>query len=74
VLVPNGELAALDPTQPEPTVSLSKLGPVAEHAFRLETKDGFGDNGELVVFEMHDQRNEQRAKFGENCVQPVNEW
>jgi len=25
------------------------LQPVAEHAFRVETKDGFGVNGELVA-------------------------
>jgi hypothetical protein len=43
---------SLDPSQPDPMLGVTWLHPVAEHAFRSETKNGFGSNGEPVVFEM----------------------
>jgi hypothetical protein len=47
---------------------------VAEHVFRTETKEGFGANGELVVFEVNDEGKVIRAKTGENYVYPLAEW
>jgi hypothetical protein len=50
------------------------LHPVAEHTFRLETKDGFGAHGEPVVFELDDAGRVSRLKIGENYTFPVSEW
>ena len=50
------------------------LQPVAEHAFRVETKDGFGVNGELVVFEIGSDGRVARVKSGDNLLTPTNAW
>lgn len=74
VLILNGELVALDPSQPDPTFSLSTLRPLLGHTFRVETKDGFADNGELVVFEMDEHGKVERVKIGDNYIHPVAAW
>jgi D-alanyl-D-alanine carboxypeptidase len=74
VLTLNGELVAIDPSQPDPTLATVKLVPVAEHTFRIETKEGFSSNGELVVFEMDDEGQVQRMKMGQNYIYPQAEW
>jgi CubicO group peptidase (beta-lactamase class C family) len=74
LLILDDELVALDPSEPDPLPFVSKLRPVAEHTFRIETPDGFGDNGELAVFEMDEEQRVRRVQFGQNYVYPVNEW
>ena len=74
VIILNGELMMIDPSQPDPTLATLKLVPVAEHTFRIETKDGFSSNGELVVFEMDDEGQVQRVKMGQNYTYPQAEW
>jgi CubicO group peptidase (beta-lactamase class C family) len=74
VLIVGGELVMIDPTLPDPIPSLSKLVPVAEHTFRIETKDGFGAHGELLIFEMDNEGRVQRVKAGENFTYPQAAW
>lgn len=74
VLILNGGLVTFAPFLPDPTLAVSKLVPVAEHTFRIETKDGFSAKGELVVFEMDDEGTVQRVKMGENYTYPQAEW
>jgi D-alanyl-D-alanine carboxypeptidase len=74
VLVVDGRLAYLDPSQPDPMVLAAWLHPVGEHTFRVETRDGFGVNGELVVFELGDDGRVVRVKSGDNYLMPIKEW
>ena len=71
----NGEyLFICDADLAMPIEEVSKLRPVGEHTFRMETQIGFAGNGELVVFEMDDRGKVQRVRFGENYVVPVEKW
>ena len=74
VLVLDGQLVALDPSEADPNPAKHLLHPLADHTFRIETKDGYSDNGELAMFQLDAQGNVIRAKFGDNTVEPVSEW
>jgi CubicO group peptidase (beta-lactamase class C family) len=74
VLVLNGNLVAIDPSLPDPLAELNKLIPVKAHTFRLESKNGFGANGELLLFEVDEAGTVQRVKSGENYTYPVRAW
>lgn len=74
VLILDGELVMIDPSLPDPTAMMAKLISVAEHTFRIESKAGFLAKGELVIFEMDNERKVQRVKIGENYAYPQAEW
>ena len=74
MLMLNGELVMLDPSLLDPIPTLNKLIPVAEHIFRIETKNASGSNGELVIFEMDRQGKIQQVKMGGNYIYPLAEW
>jgi hypothetical protein len=74
VLIVGGRLTLIGPSLPDPMLAPATLHPVAEHTFRLETKDGFGAHGEPVVFELDDAGRVSRLKIGENYTFPVSEW
>ena len=74
VLVLDGDLVLINPTLPDPIEAIERLVPVAEDVFRTETKEGFGANGELVVFEMDAKGRVERVKTGENYIYPLAEW
>jgi CubicO group peptidase (beta-lactamase class C family) len=74
VLILNGGLVMMDPSQADPTAAVTQLVPVAQHTFRIEAQDGFGSHGELVVFEMDDAGKVQRVKTGQNYTYPIEEW
>lgn len=74
VLILNGELVAIDPSGPDPTPGMSKLIPLAQHTFRIESQDGFSSRGETVLFEMDDEGRVRRVKTGENYVYPLDRW
>jgi D-alanyl-D-alanine carboxypeptidase len=74
ILVLDGELVRIDPTLPDPLEAMERLVPIAEHVFRTETKEGFGANGELVVFEVDGKGKVERVKTGENYIHPLVEW
>jgi CubicO group peptidase (beta-lactamase class C family) len=74
VLVVDGRLAMLDPSLPDPMLTVSWLHPAGEHTFRLETRNGFGINGEPVVFELDAEGRVRRVKIGENFLTPIPRW
>ncbi len=74
VIVRGGELVAIAPDGPDPLLAPSTLTPVAEHTFRVETTDGYGVPGELVVFELDPAGRVKRARFGENYSERIETW
>jgi hypothetical protein len=66
IIVRGGRLVAIAPDAPDPLLGPSTLTPVAEHTFRVETTDGYGVPGELVVFELDAGGRVKRVRFGEN--------
>ena len=74
VLVVEGRLALLDPSQPDPMVTVTWLNPVSAHTFRAETRNGFGTHGEPVVFELGDDGRVRRLRVGDNFLLPISEW
>jgi hypothetical protein len=50
------------------------LNPTGEHTFRAETSNGFGSNGEPVVFELDGAGRGRRLKVGENYLDAVTRW
>jgi len=74
IVVRGGELVAIAPDGPDPLLAPSTLAPVAEHTFRVETTDGYGIPGELVVFETDPAGRVTRARFGENYSERIETW
>jgi CubicO group peptidase (beta-lactamase class C family) len=74
VLVLGGRLVMIDPSLPDPLAEPSTLVPVAEHTFRIDTRNGFGAHGELVVFELDADGRVARVKVGDNYARPVAAW
>jgi len=74
IVVRGGELVAIAPDGPDPLLAPSTLTPVAEHTFRVETTDGYGIPGELVVFETDPAGRVTRARFGENYSERIGTW
>jgi CubicO group peptidase (beta-lactamase class C family) len=74
IVVRGGELVAIAPDGPDPLLAPSTLAPVAEHIFRVETTDGYGIPGELVVFETDPAGRVTRARFGENYSERIETW
>jgi D-alanyl-D-alanine carboxypeptidase len=74
VLILDGDLVLINPTLPDPMPGLIKLSPVAEHVFRVQTKEGYSSQGELVVFEIDEVGKTVRMKMGENYSYPVAAW
>jgi len=71
VLVVDGGLALLDPSLPDPMLALTRLQPVGEHVFRMESLDGFAATGELLTFELDAAGRVARVKVGDNYISPV---
>ena len=74
IIVRGGELVVIGPATPDPLLAPSTLKPVAEHTFRVETADGYGIPGELVVFETDPAGRVRRARFGENYTERIETW
>jgi D-alanyl-D-alanine carboxypeptidase len=74
VLAVDGRLAMIDPSQPDPMLTVTWLHPESEHAFRSETKNGFGSHGERAVFELGGDGRVVRLKVGDNFLTPVASW
>jgi hypothetical protein len=64
----------LDPSQPDPMLTVTWLHPVSDHTFRSETKNGFGSHGEPVVFELGGDGRVARLKVGDNFLTPLVNW
>jgi CubicO group peptidase (beta-lactamase class C family) len=74
VLTVDSRLAMVDPSQPDPMLTVTWLLPVSDHVFRSETKNGFGSHGEPVVFELSGDGRVGRLKVGDNYLAPVADW
>ena len=74
VLVLDGELVGIDPSQADPMPDLIRLKPVSEHAFRIESRNGSASIGELAVFEMDARGRVGRLKLAANYMEPVEKW
>ena len=74
VIVRGGELTVIGPDGPDPLLAPATLRPVGEHTFRVETTDGYGIPGELVVFETDPAGRVRRARFGENYTERIETW
>ena len=74
VLVVEGRLAMLDPSLPDPMLTVTWLHPVSEGTFRSEAKNGFGSHGEPVVFELGGDGRVARLRVGDNLLTPLVNW
>lgn len=76
VLWLEGGLVMIDPSLADPLPTLVRLVPVGEHSFRMESKNGFGSNGELLRFELDPQGRAVRmiTGQGQNQAQRVDSW
>jgi D-alanyl-D-alanine carboxypeptidase len=74
VLIYQDELVLIHPMEADPMASMVKLKPVTEHTFRMETKDRFGSNGELAIFELDPAGKVERLILGNIYTYPVAEW
>lgn len=73
VLIFNGELALIDPTDDDPRESLLRLIPEGKHTFRIAAeKMNYGEDGERVVFEFGPDGTVARMKVGENYAYRIN--
>lgn len=74
VLVYKDELVIITPSAPDPLAAMTKLVPVAEHTFRMETKERFGANGELAIFELDETGKVVRLHTGNSYTTPIDDW
>ncbi|MCI0456567.1 MAG: serine hydrolase [Gemmataceae bacterium] len=70
VLVLDGKLVLINPTEQDPTGTKATLVPLAEHTFRLEGGAPTGPHGERVVFELGKDGQVVRVKVGANYTYP----
>ena len=70
----NSTLVMLSPMLPDPTPDMTKLVPVSEHTFRMESPMGYGSPGELLVFELDEKGKVKRVKTGATYIHPVENW
>jgi len=74
IVVHGGRLLAIVPDGPDPLLAPATLTPAGVHTFRVETSDGYGIPGELVVFEVDPAGRVRRARFGENPMERIETW
>lgn len=74
VLIYGGELVMVYPTDPDPLAGMAKLKPHGPHTFRIETKENFGSNGELAVFELDASGKVVRLITGNTYAEPLPGW
>lgn len=74
VLLRGGELTLIDPSQPDPLAATARLVPVAGHTFRIDSKENFGNDGELAVFQVDEAGNVVSLTLGNTTTFPVEEW
>ncbi|MCH7875597.1 MAG: hypothetical protein IH965_09910 [Gemmatimonadetes bacterium] len=71
VLIHEGQLKLIIPTELDPRESMMTLIPTGEHTFRLDGA-GFGDVGEPVVFTVDSNGNAVRYRIGGRTAEWVN--
>ncbi len=70
----NGELILIDPTQPDPLAATTRLIPVAQDVFRVETTENFGNDGELVLFQFDENEKLASFRLGSSMMFAVDGW
>ena len=71
VLIYQGKLVLINPTEQDPTGNLATLIPVGANRFRIEGGSPSGPHGELVIFELGKDDRVVRMKIGENYSYPL---
>ena len=74
VLLYDGELVIIDPSQSDPLSSLIRLTHIDKDTFLEETCDGYANDGEIVVFETNGSNEVHRLKIGENWFDRITTW
>ena len=74
VLLLNGELAAIDPSQPDPLAGLIRLVPAGENLFVMKMKSGFDSPEEPARFEINQDGKVTRFYMGEEYYEALTEW
>lgn len=74
VMLYQGELVMVFPTDPDPLYGMIKFKPQGPHTFRIETSERFGNNGELAVFELDESGKVVRLILGNSYAYPVAGW
>jgi D-alanyl-D-alanine carboxypeptidase len=76
VLLVDDGLLLIEPGLPDPMAMATRLHPIEgrDHTFRAEEKDGYGGQGEAVVFELNPDGRVRRIRFGENYIDAVEAW
>ena len=74
VMLYQGELVMVFPTDPDPLYAMVKFRPQGPHTFRIETSERFGNNGELAVFELDESGKVVRLILGNTYAYPVAGW
>lgn len=74
VLILDNQLVMIDPSQPDPMKTISKLAPTGEHTFRTETDFGTLNHGEPAIFEVGADGRAIRLTVGENWSDRVESW
>ncbi len=74
VMIYQDALVLIYPGEPDPLAGMTKLKPVSAHAFRIETKERFGSQGELVVFDTDETGKVTRLRLANTYTYPVEHW
>lgn len=76
ILLHNGVLTAVDPSQPDPLLATLRFIPVAEHTFRMESENGFLSPDELAIFVVDEVGNGRvsRVRLGNTFMERVEAW
>lgn len=74
ILSHNGELTLIDPSVPDPLLAFTKLKPVANHTFKMETTNGFGAPGELAIFHLNEAGEVISLQTGETVKPRLEHW
>ena len=74
ILIYQNELVAIDPSQDDPLLSITRLVPIPDNKFMMDVKDGFSSPGEKVIFEFDQQGKVARVVSGESYTFPIENW
>lgn len=74
VLIYNDDLLLIGPGEADPLAGATKLRPVADHIFRMETKEHFSSNGELATFELDETGKVTALRLGNTYTYPITVW
>jgi CubicO group peptidase (beta-lactamase class C family) len=71
ILLYDGNLVMIDPTDTDPFEDMVKFIPVKKNTFRLEGNSGYLSIGELVTFEMDENDKVKGVKAGNTHIYPI---